>query len=152
MKKVFLVLIILATAVLSLAQTSPAAKPAQDSGFMSWVHDAWKTVQEQGRPAAEQLVKEFPKRFQDVKKQVGDLSKRTREKIIAMDLEQKKNLAIELWRMRKSLDLLTLLRPEVLQSLTGLDTSGLAALETQVQNMIAIVQAQIAPRAKGKGA
>ena len=48
--------------------------------------------------------------------------------------------------MRKSLDLLTLLQPEVLHSLTGLDTTALANLEVQVKNITAIVQAQIDPK------
>ena len=110
---------------------------------MTWVQGAWKTVQEQGKPAAEKIVRQWPKRFQAVKQQVADLSKQTHEKLVAMDLEQKKNLALELWRVRKSLDLMTLLRPDVLQSLTGLDTSGLAVLENQVQKLISTVQGQI---------
>ena len=118
---------------------------------MSWVHDAWKTVQDQGKPAAERFVRQWPKRFQDVKKQVGELSKRTHDRVTEMDLEQKKNLAIELWRMRKSLDLLTLLSPEVLHSLTGLDTTGLGALESQIKNMIAVVQSQIDVKKPVKG-
>jgi hypothetical protein len=110
---------------------------------MSWVHNAWKTVQEQGRPAAERIVRQWPKRFQAVKQQVADLSKTVHEKISAMDLEQKKNLIVELWRVRKSLDLMTLLQPELLHSLTGLDTVGLASLENQVQRLTAAVRAQI---------
>ena len=111
---------------------------------MSWVHDAWKTVQDQGRPAAERLVRQFPKRFQAVKQQVADLSKTVHSKIAAMDLEQKRNLVVELWRVRKSLDLMTLLNPDLLHELTGLDTAGLASMETQVQRMTMLVQAQIA--------
>jgi hypothetical protein len=42
--------------------------------------------------------------------------------------------------MRKSIDLLTLLRPDVLQSLTGLDTTGLAAMEDTVKNLISVLQ------------
>ena len=121
-----------------------ASKPVeQESGFMSWVHDAWKTVQDQGKPAAERIVKQFPKRFKAIKQQVADLSKTVHDKVLAMDLEQKKNLVIELWRVRKSIDLLTLLQPEVLHSLTGLDTAGLATLENTVLRLTSVVQAEI---------
>lgn len=115
----------------------------QDSGFMGWVHDAWKTVQEKGRPAAEQFVRQWPKRFQSVKKEVADLTKTVHDKVAAMDLEQKKNVALELWRVRKSLDLMALLDPSVLHSLTGLDTATVASMESQVQHLIAVVQAEI---------
>jgi hypothetical protein len=126
------------------ATNSNKGQNQQESGFMSWVHDAWKTVQDQGRPAAERLVRQFPKRFQAVKQQVADLSKTVHSKIAAMDLEQKRNLVVELWRVRKSLDLMTLLNPDLLHELTGLDTAGLASMETQVQRMTMLVQAQIA--------
>jgi hypothetical protein len=121
-----------------------AQKPAQqESGFMGWVHDAWKTVQEKGRPAAEQFVRQWPKRFQSVKKEVTDLTKTVHDKVAAMDLEQKKNIALELWRVRKSLDMMALLDPSVLHSLTGLDTATVASMEKQVQTMITVVQSQI---------
>ena len=139
------VFLILFCAASGFAQ-SQGTKSTQDTTFMSWVHDAWKTVQEQGRPAAEKLVRQWPKRFQGLKQQVADLSKRAHDKVLEMDLEQKKNLITELWRMRKSLDLLTLLQPEVLHSLTGMDTTALANLEVQVKNITAIVQSQIDPK------
>jgi hypothetical protein len=146
-KRIGLALFLALCCFTSFAQTSGAPgtqkQAQQESGFMSWVHDAWKTVQEQGRPAAERLVRQWPKRFQSVKQQVADLSKTVRDKVVAMDLEQKRNLVVELWRVRKSLDLMTLLQPELLHSLTGLDTSALASLETQVQRMTSVVQAQI---------
>ena len=122
------------------------SKPAEEPGMMSWVQDAWKTVQTQGKPAAERIVRQFPKRFKTVKQQVADLSKTVHDRIAAMDLEQKKNLAVERWKVRKSLDLMTLLQPEVLQSLTGLDPNDLSSLERQAQRLTALVQAQISVR------
>ena len=144
--KRFLTIFMLIICLASGFAQSKGTSPNQDSGFMSWVHDAWKTVQEQGRPAAEKMVRQWPKRFQGMKQQVGDLCKRAHDKVVEMDLEQKKNLLTELWRMRKSLDLLTLLQPEVLHSLTGLDTSGLANLESQVKTVTASVQSALEPK------
>jgi hypothetical protein len=110
---------------------------------MSWVSGAWKTVQEKGRPAAEGFVRQWPKRFQAVKKEVADLNKTVHDKVASMDLEGKKNVALELWRVRKSLDLMALLDPNVLHSLTGLDTAAVSSMEKQVASMITVVQAQI---------
>jgi len=139
MRKLVAVLLALCCLAIGFAQ-----KPTpQDNGFMGWVHDAWKMVQKKGRPAAEQFVRQWPKRFQAVKKEVADLSKTVHDKVAAMDLEQKKNIALELWRVRKSLDLMALLDPNVLHSLTGLDTTAVESMEKQVQTMIAVVQAQI---------
>jgi hypothetical protein len=141
MKSVVLICVLMLVCLCGAQQKATAPKQ-QDNGFMSWIHDAWKTVQDQGKPAAEKLVRQFPKRFQDMKQQVATMSKRVHDKVVQFDVEQKRTMVIELWRMRKSLDLLTLLRPEVLQSLTGLDTSGLAALEDQVKGLMNLVQGQ----------
>ncbi len=141
MKLWVLVLLVLASAS-GFAQNPAPAKPQQNA-FMSWVHDAWKTVQDQGRPAAARIVKQWPQRFRAVKQTVADLTKTVHDRIAAMDLEQKRQVALELWRVRKSLDLMTLLEPDVLHSLTGLDTTGLASLEKQVGSLSAVVQGQI---------
>lgn len=128
------------------AQAGPAMgakSPQQENGFMSWVHGAWKTVQEQGRPAVERMAKEWPQRFRAIKQQVADLTKTIHERITAMDLAQKRDMALELWRVRRSLDMMTLLKPDVLHSLTGLDTAGLTSLETQVQKMSDFVHSQM---------
>lgn len=143
MKRIVLLVLVFTLSCCALAQQKPGAAKQEDNSFMSWVHDAWKTVQDQGKPAAERLVRQFPKRFQGMKQQVAALSKRVHDKIADLDLEQKRAIVVELWRMRKSLDLLTLLRPEVLQSLTGLDTSGLASLEEQVKGLMSVVQTQM---------
>ncbi len=111
---------------------------------MSWVHGAWKTVQEEGHGAAERMVRQWPKRFSNIKQEVARVSKRAHDTVVAMDLEQKRDLLIELWRVRKSLDLLTLIHPDVLHAVTGLDTSGLAALEAQVTRLCGVVQAEVA--------
>jgi len=127
----------------AFAQSGQKQPPAKDSGFMGWVHSAWKTVQEEGRPAAERLVQQWPKRFQDVKTSLAGLNKKAHDSIAAMNLEQKKNLLVELWRVRKSLDMMTLMKPEVLQSLTGIDTSGLKALEVQATKLTDFVSQKI---------
>ena len=150
MKRLALFLLLLAC-LIGTCPAAQATKGSTDTGFMSWVHDAWKTVEQQGKPAAEKLVRQWPKRFKSIKQQAIELCKRAHDKVAQLDLEQKKNLIVELWRMRKSLDLLTLVQPDVLQSLTGLDTSGLAALETQVSTTTETLQAQIDPKHSLKG-
>lgn len=110
---------------------------------MGWVSGAWKTVQEQGKPAAERVVRQFPKRFQEVRGTVASMSKKVHDSIESMDLEQKRTLLTELWRVRKSLDLMTLLNPDVLQALTGLDTSGLKSLIAQATHLSETVTSRI---------
>ena len=143
MKRALPIFVLLLCFGLVFGQSGKKLPERQESGFMGWVHDAWKTVQEEGRPAAERIVKEWPKRFQDIKATVGELNKKAHDKVDAMNLEQKKQMLLELWRVRKSLDLLTLLKPDVLHSVTGLDTSGLKALEDQAASLTSVVSAKI---------
>jgi len=110
---------------------------------MGWVHSAWQTVQKEGKPAAEKIAKQFPERFKAVRATVENLSTKVHRGIDSMNLEQKRNTLVQIWRVRKSLDLMALLSPEMLQELTGLDTTGLRALEDQTAKMAAVVTAKI---------
>ena len=123
-----------------MAQTNP--KP-EERGLMGWVHSAWKTVQKEGKPAAEKLAKEFPQRFRNVKSTMDGLSKKVRDTIDAMNLEQKRATLEQIWRVRKSLDMMALLSPEMLQELTGLDTSTLRSMEDQAVKMTDMVTLKI---------
>jgi hypothetical protein len=58
--------------------------------------------------------------LRQVSKQIDTLSKNTDLAVAQMGLQDKLNLAKELWRIRESLDLLQLLSPEVLENLVGM--------------------------------
>ena len=71
------------------------------------------------------------------------LSKKVRDTIDAMNLEQKRATLEQIWRVRKSLDMMALLSPEMLQELTGLDTSTLRSMEDQAVKMTDMVTLKI---------
>ncbi|MDR3690219.1 MAG: hypothetical protein P4L46_12620 [Fimbriimonas sp.] len=143
MKSAVVAMLVLCGVLNACGQSAPKPAIKDDGSFMGWVHSAWEKVQREGRPAAEKVVRQWPKRFQDVKSTCTELNKRARTTIDRMDLEQKKNMLVEIWRVRKSLDLMTLLKPEVLQSLTGMDTSGLKTLEDQATSLCDFVTQKV---------
>ena len=143
MKRILPLLVLMVCFGLAFGQDTKKPTAQQESGFMGWVHDAWNTVQKEGKPAAERIAKQWPKRFQDIKTTVGSLNKKAHDTIDSMNLEQKKQMLLELWRVRKSLDLLTLLNPDVLHAVTGLDTTGLKSLEEQATNLTTFVSKKV---------
>jgi hypothetical protein len=112
----------------SAQQTSPSALDTAST----WLQTQWQRVQNEGRPAAERIVREFPARFKDMKGQVARLSKLAGQFSDTHHLEEKKTLLLELWRVRGSLNLLALLSPDMLHLLTGLDMKTLNAMRAQV--------------------
>jgi len=141
-RKLLALLLLILCFALAGAQTAKK----QDEGFMGWVQGAWKTVQEKGKAGADQIAKQIPKKFQEVKSAVADVNKKVHDKIDSMNLQQKKDMLVELWRIRKSVDIMMLLKPEVLHTVTGLDTTGLKSLITTVTNLQSMVQKRIDAR------
>jgi len=115
------------------AAASPAQQPQSTTqSAVSWLQQQWKRVEDSGRPVAEKIVREFPERFKDMKAQVSNVSKMAASFSEDHQLPQKKALLLELWRVRGSLNLLSLLTPDMLHDLTGLDPKALRAMEAQV--------------------
>ncbi|MEZ0326978.1 MAG: hypothetical protein ACAH95_13845 [Fimbriimonas sp.] len=110
-------------------------KPGVVQQGVSWIQGAWTTVQKQGKPAAEKLVREFPERFKAVPKRIGELHKRYGKSIADLKLEEKKAMIQELWRVRQSINLMALLDSGMLEQLTGIDSKMLKAAQQQVASL-----------------
>jgi hypothetical protein len=118
---------------------------------LSWWDRAQAIYQkavDQGRPLAEKFARQFPKRFETLRQNTLHSIKHGQKVLDDADLEQKKNFALELWRIRQSLDLATLFSAPVLKELTGLDVPTLAALKSRVVKMEKSLEAQIAQLSK----
>lgn len=122
-------------ACLAVAATSGAQMPTWD-GMVSSAKTAWKKTVEAGRPLAQRIAKEAPERFRLARKQAESLLKQADKSVKGMDLEHKKALATELWRVRGSLDLMALLDPQTLK-MFGIDVPDLTKLRADVARQIA---------------
>jgi hypothetical protein len=98
----------------------------------SWLQSAWTTVQKQGKPAAEKVVREFPERFKGLPKRTAELQKRFSKSIGNLKLEEKRAMLQELWRIRQGLNLMALVDSGLLEQLTGIDTKMLKAAQQQI--------------------
>ena len=97
---------------------------------------AWKRTVEAGRPYAERIAKEAPERFRAAQKQAVGLVAQAQKIANSTDMEQKRALAAELWRVRGSLDLMSLLDPQTLHMI-GIDVPDLAKLRAAVNRQLA---------------
>lgn len=105
----------------------------------AFVNKAWQKVQSQGASAAESAVRQAPARFRDVKRQVQSVSKQVQRMAKSARLEEKKNLALQLWEIRGSLDLMALLNPDTLEALTGIDAPLLRKLRNETARLEALM-------------
>ena len=121
--------------ILATAAASSAQLPSWD-GIVASAKGAWKKTVEAGRPLAQRIAKEAPERFRLSRKQAEALVQQAEKYATSGDLQHKKELAAELWRVRGSLDLMSLLDPATLRML-GIDVPDLAKLRTDVARQIA---------------
>ena len=110
-------------ACLTLAAASRAQMPSWDSVVAS-AKSTWKKTVEAGRPLAQRIASEAPERFRAARRQAESLVKQAQKYANSSDLEHKKALVAELWRVRGSLDLMALLDPATLRML-GIDVPDL---------------------------
>ena len=117
-------------ACLTVVASSSAQMPRWDN-VVATAKTAWAKTVEAGRPYAQRIAKEAPERFQAAKRQATALVAQAQRYANSGDVRQKRALAAELWRVRGSLDLMSLLDPQTLH-LFGIDVPSLAKLRASV--------------------
>jgi hypothetical protein len=121
--------ILFVASILLGAQQTPI-----DTG-MSWVRHAWTQVQREGRPAAEQVIRQFPGRFKAIPSEVAKMQREALKRYSSMHLDEKKALLEELWRVRHCVNLMSLIDSGMLERLTGIDSKTLKAASVQVSQL-----------------
>ena len=103
-----------------------------DKGI-DWAVGMWNRAQKEGKPFAEKAIKKAPEYYKGVQKSLTDFAKRVEKGDIAKTMEEKKKLITELWRMRSAINLMSLLEPETLKQLTGIDTKKFTEMQKTLQ-------------------
>ena len=103
-----------------------------DKGI-DWAVGLWKRAEKEGKPFAEKTIKKAPDYYKGIQKSLTDFAKRVEKGDIAKTMDEKKSLITELWRMRSAINLMSLLDPEVLKQLTGVDTKKFSEMQKTLQ-------------------
>ncbi|HWD37790.1 MAG TPA: hypothetical protein VG944_03000 [Fimbriimonas sp.] len=92
---------------------------------------------------ANQIARLYQDSLKSIGKQVDKISTEAATKLDGMDLRSKLGVAMELWRVRSSIDLLSLTDPDTFHALTGMTIPDLRDLnkrfikaETQLEAML----------------
>lgn len=111
-------------------------KAQQNQAEQAWgfVRSSWASVQKEGRAASDRIVKAFPDRFKGVPEDARKFIGRWEKQVSSLNLEDRKRLALELWRIRGSLNLLSLASPTTLRMI-GIDVGPLEKLSTEFMKM-----------------
>lgn len=120
---------------LAVASASNAQMPTWDS-VVATAKVAWKKTVDAGRPLAMRIAREAPERFRAARKRAEELIAQGDRYFKSGDLQHKQALAAELWRVRGSLDLMSLLDPQTLR-MFGIDVPDLARLRARVNAQLA---------------
>jgi hypothetical protein len=124
-----------------VSRPSPVNSAAQKSTTADLVKDVAKLLarhypsQRDLHESADRLARNYAGALQTVRKEVKLLVAQASQRIDDLAIQQKLNLALELWRVRASLDLLSLMNPDTLHELTGLNLPDLSRLQKQVRDL-----------------
>lgn len=122
-------------ACLAAAAFSRAQLPSWD-GVVASAKAGWQRAVEMGRPYAQRVARETPERFRLARRQAEALVARAQRYAASGDLQQKQALAAELWRVRGSLDLMSLLDARTLR-MFGIEPPDLTKLRASVNAQLA---------------
>jgi hypothetical protein len=109
------------------------ARQTATEASLTWFRNAWTSVRRDGPVAAEKLVRDFPERFKDLPKQAAELQQRASRLSSGLQLEERRTLLMELWRVRHAINVMALLEPRLLEHLTGVDPETLRAMTAHVE-------------------
>ena len=115
--------------LLLVAGSATAQTPSMAEQAWGFVKSSWATAQKEGKVAADRFVRQFPEKFKNVPKDAKNFMARWEKQIAALDLDDRKRLALELWRIRGSLNLLALASPSTLRMI-GVEAGPLQDLAT----------------------
>jgi phage-related minor tail protein len=108
----------MASSVISAQQSTSVWEKALDASI-SAVKTMWDRVQKEGRPLATKLVKAAPDYYKRAQKMLGDFTKRVEASDFGKTTKERKEFALELWKLRSAINVMALTDPAVLEQLTG---------------------------------
>lgn len=122
----------------AFAQTPPPAQPpqhhAKQRSTLDFVRDvatmlAGKYDSETTlRQKADKLARLYSEKLRSIRHQIEWAQSLAASKVQDLGWQEKLNLAMELWRIRSSLDLLSLVTPDTFKEITGFDMPDFKAL------------------------
>lgn len=82
---------------------------------------------------ADRVARFYADKLKSIRREVQFVSDEAARRASDLGLQEKLNLALELWRVRASIDLLSLTDPTTLHDLTGLNLPDLSGLRSKFQ-------------------
>ncbi len=119
MKRLLLILVSLVVAGSILAQQnpSPSLSDRAISASIAFAKNLWERVQKEGRPLANRLLKAAPETYKGAQAQLQALMKRVDKADIPKTFSEKQQMALEIWKLRGAINVMSLSDPEVVKML-----------------------------------
>ena len=97
--------------------SSPSLSDRAVSASIAMAKGVWERVQKEGRPLADRMLKAAPEYYKGAQNQLQALVKRVDKADIPKTFSEKQRLALEIWKLRGAINVMSLSDPEVLKTL-----------------------------------
>lgn len=95
--------------------------------------DVWSRVQKEGRPLADKMLRAAPEYYKGAQSQLQSLVKRVDKADIPKTFSEKQQLALEIWKLRGAINVMSLSDPAVLKSLLDYRPEAVQKMQKDLQ-------------------
>lgn len=95
---------------------------------------AWSEIEKRGKPYAQELVSATPKYYASAQKSLEKFAKKVQKGELGESMLEKKRILLELWNLRSSINVLSLLNPQTLKQLTGYEVPELEKMQVMLKD------------------
>ncbi len=135
MKRLPLILagLLISGSVVAQQNSTPSFSDRAVSASIAMAKSIWSRVQKEGKPLADKMLKAAPEYYKGVQTQLQALVKRVDKADIPKTFSEKQRLALEIWKLRSAINVMSLSDPDVLKSLLNYRPEAVEKMQKDLQ-------------------
>ncbi len=119
--------------VVAQQNPTPSLSDRAVSASIAMAKSVWSRVQKEGKPLADKMLKAAPEYYKGVQTQLQALVKRVDKADIPKTFSEKQRLALEIWKLRSAINVISLSDPDVLKSLLNYRPEAVEKMQKDLQ-------------------
>lgn len=112
---------------------TPSLSDRAVSASIAMAKSVWSRVQKEGKPLADKMLKAAPEYYKGVQTQLQALVRRVDKADIPKTFSEKQRLALEIWKLRSAINVMSLSDPDVLKSLLNYRPEAVEKMQKDLQ-------------------
>lgn len=134
MKKALIVLVGLAVGTVGFAQDGQSWTDRAIATSITVAKNLWGKLEKEGRPLAERLLKSAPDYYKSSQKTLADMVAKVNKADLPKTFREKQEFALQVWKLRGAIDVVSLSDPNVVKSLINLRPEDVSKMQKDLRD------------------